>query len=72
MLIDGSHETVVRRRMVLRKVISQVHGSGGPKNFEMALTDSVLNPIVAHVDGFRTSLLDSVVDDAACGAVVGD
>jgi len=41
-----------------------------PENVELALACVVTNPIKMHVDGLGEFLLDCVIDDATCSAVI--
>ena len=41
-----------------------------PVDDELALTDAVADPVVAHVDGYGAALFDCVIGDAGCCAVV--
>jgi len=56
-------------RVVFGEVISIIVGAALPVDDELALTDA--DPVIAHVDGFGTALLDCVIGHAGCGAVVG-
>jgi hypothetical protein len=40
-------------------------------NYELALLDSVADPIKAHVYGFRETLFDRFIGDASCACIVG-
>ena len=43
---------VVRGTVVFGEVIGKIYGTGGPIYIELALFDSVAEPIETHVDGF--------------------
>ena len=62
---------MVRGAVVLREVIGKVYGTGGPIYIELALFDSVAEPIETHVDCFRALLLARRVENAIGRAVVG-
>ena len=46
--------------------------AGFPLDFEVALLDAVLNPVVAHVNGLKSLESDCVVGDAVGNGVVCD
>jgi hypothetical protein len=60
----GSLGLVVRGREMLGVVVSIVGTARFPMDTELALSDTVTDPIEAHVDGFGASLFDFVIDDA--------
>ena len=68
--VFGPHFSVVGGRMVLGVVITKVGFARGPVDFELALANSVLDPVEAHVDGFGSLLLDGAVCEAHCSGVV--
>ena len=43
---------MVYRGVVFREVVGQVFRAWCPKNVELSLVDSVLQPIKPHIDGF--------------------
>ena len=51
-------------------IVAQVCDAGLPVDEEMTLACTVTDPIRAHVDRFRSFLLDGVVGKAAGGGVV--
>ena len=57
--------------MVFCEVITVVIFSRCPKHSELALADTVTNPVKAHVNCFGSFLFDCVVDDAFGTSVVG-
>ena len=57
--------------VMLGKVVCQVEDAWTPENVEVPLFYSVTNPIKAHVDRFRSSLLYSFVRDPTRTFVVG-
>ena len=57
-------------RMVFGKIIGVIGVTRAPEDVELPLMSAVTNPIKPHVDGLRPLLLDSVIDDAACSALV--
>ena len=61
---------MVRRRVVLGVIVSQVCDSGLPVDEELTLACTVADRIKAHVDCFRSFLLDGVVGEAVGGGVV--
>ena len=58
-------------RMMFGEIISKVDGTFAPVNEKLTLTDTIANPVESHVDCFGATLFDSIVGDAACGAIVG-
>ena len=57
--------------MVFGKIIGAVGVARLPKDVKLSLSDTIPDPIEAHVDGFRLFLFDGVIGDAASSAVVG-
>lgn len=68
--VEGSHCEEVRCWMDLGGKIGEVVCAGAPYDCKLLLADSVSHPVVAHVDGFGSSLLCVVVDEVDCDAVV--
>ena len=56
--------------MVLGVIVAQVSDAGLPVDEEPTLAFAVADPIKAHVDRFRSFLLDGVVGEAVGGGVV--
>ncbi len=56
---------------MLAQVVSLVGGARAPVDAELALLDSVLEPVEAHVNGLGTTLFDCAVHNAFCAFVVG-
>ena len=56
--------------MVLGVIVAQVSDAGLPVDEELTLACAVAYPIKAHVDRFRSFLLDGVVGKAVGGEVV--
>ena len=52
------------------KIISPVQNSSFPVDVELALADTVANPVEVHIDGFGSFLFDRVIGDAKGGTVV--
>ena len=57
--------------MVFGEIVCMVGDAQLPKNVKLALSDTIPDPIEAHVDGFRPFLFDGVIGNAASSAVVG-
>ena len=55
---------------MLGKIIGLVNGAFAPVNKELALAHAITDPVVSHVHGLGALLLDGVVGDAGCGAIV--
>ena len=56
---------------MLGEVVSQVGAARCPEEVVLALFDSVLEPVEAHVDSFGAALFDSVREDAVGDGIVG-
>ena len=59
------------RCMMLGEIIGLVDAAFAPINEKLSLSNAIANPIEAHVDGFGASLLDGIVSDTTCSAIVG-
>jgi len=57
-------------RMVLGEIIGVICVARALENVELALVCAVMNPIKMHVNGLGVFLLDCVIDDAICSAVI--
>ena len=55
--------------MVIGVIVAQVSDVGMPVDEELILACAVMYPIKAHVDRFRSFLLDGVVSEAVGGGV---
>ena len=58
--------------MVLCEIVGSVSAAPFPIDMELALPDSIFNPIKSHVHGFGSFLFDGFVGDAVRDLVVGD
>ena len=58
-------------RVVLGKIICQVSCSLFPVDYEVSLTDAVMNPIKYHSGGLGVSLFHVSIDDYKGAFVVG-
>lgn len=68
--IVWSHLLVMRRGVMFGVVIGHVGTTRGPNDAVLVLVDAILDPVVAHVDGTGSLLLDSIVGDTdGCGVV---
>ena len=57
----------------LGRVVGEVQGAGCPLDFEVAVLNAVLNPVIAHCDGFASlDLCGAICEVASCRVVVGD
>lgn len=71
--VDRVHSSVMSQRMVLGEVVGKVGCSRFPVDGVLASLDTITKPVESHVDGFGTTLLDGVVEDASgIGVVYGD
>ena len=52
------------------EVVCHVDGSFSPDELELALLDSVLDPIETHIEGFGKFLTHGRVEDAGGGRIV--
>ena len=57
-------------RMMFCKIVGFVETAFSPKDMKLTLADAVTDPIKSHVDGFRAFLLNGVVGNSRCCAVV--
>ena len=48
-----SHNTVMGRRVVFGEIVTEVSAAGFPINEKLTLPGAVLDPIEAHIHGFR-------------------
>ena len=71
MQIERPNSSMMRGRMMLGEVIREIVFASSPIYVELALTDAIAYPIIAHVHCLGTSLLYGVVGDALRGVVVG-
>ena len=53
MQVGRSYNTVMGGRVVLGEVVTEVSATWFPINEKLALTGAVLDPIEAHINGFR-------------------
>ena len=70
--VYGADFSMMGGQEVLGEIVSQVYGTLAPEDFELALVDSVLNPIVAHIHHFHVPLFNGVIGNAGSHAVVHD
>ena len=55
--VGRSHDTMMGRRVVLGEIVTEVNASGFPINEKLTLPGAVMDPIEAHIDGFRYFLI---------------
>ena len=55
---------------MFRKVIGLVGWAGAPVDMELALFDTILYPVKAHVHGFGFALAETVVGEVIGGGIV--
>lgn len=67
-----SHSLMVTWSMMLGVIVCQVGACRAPKNDELALFDTVADPVKTHVDGPGSLLSDVLVGDTCGCGVVGD
>ena len=61
---------VVGHRVVLGPVVAQVVSSFFPVDSELALADTVPDPVELHVHGLGPALFDTVIDNSICHLIV--
>ena len=66
----GSLGLVVGGREMLGVVVRMVFTTRFPVDSKLALSNTVADPIEAHVDGFGAPLFDFVIDDAFGDGIV--
>jgi hypothetical protein len=66
-----AHQFVMGRGMVLGKVVSEIFFTSTPMNDEVALLDSIADPVKAHVNCFGSALFDCFVGNASGAGTVG-
>jgi hypothetical protein len=64
-------QSVVGWRVVFGVVVGKIVCSLSPMDEELALADSVADPVEAHIHGFGSSLFDCFVADSGGTGVVG-
>jgi hypothetical protein len=57
-------------RVVFCEVTSKVFVAWAPVYAKLILLDLIVDPVEAHVDGFRATLLNCVVDDSSSAGIV--
>jgi hypothetical protein len=57
--------------VVLGKVVGKIVFTGTPVNYELALLDSVADPVKAHIYGFGAKLFDRFIGNASGACIVG-
>jgi len=68
---DWTHLAVVGGWMMFCEVIPFVVFARFPINLELPLSNAIVHPVKAHVNGFGSILFRSVIDDSFCTSVVG-
>jgi hypothetical protein len=53
------------------EVVGEIVFTGAPVNYELALLDSVADPIKANVYGYGATFFDRIIGDASCACIVG-
>eukprot|EP00957_Ditylum_brightwellii_P139793 10652343-Ditylum_brightwellii.AAC.1 len=61
---------MVRSRMMLGVIITQVLSTRGPVDYEVPLCAAITHPIKTHVDRVHPLLLNSVINNSASSGVV--
>ena len=68
--VDGTHFTVVGGRVVLGEVVTFVVLARLPKNVKLALSDTIMDPVKAHVNGLGPFLFHCVIYDSFSTGIV--
>jgi hypothetical protein len=63
---------MVGRRVVFTVVVGSIELAFDPADLELMLSDTVTDPVKAHVDRFGSFLFDRVVGYARGGTIVGN
>jgi hypothetical protein len=66
----GNQYDVLNGVQVFGEVVSDVEIGTNVRHKKLALSNAVVNPMKAHIDGFGASLLDGIVGDADGASVV--
>ena len=61
---------MVRSRVVLCRVVSQIMFSWFPEDIKLALGGAVFEPIETHADGFGSFLFNYACEDAMGGNII--
>ena len=56
---------------MLREVVSAVETAGGPEEIKLSLSNSIFDPVVAHVEGFGALHANLRREDVMCCGIVG-
>ena len=70
MKIARAHSLVMSGRMLFGEVVSKVASARGPIYVELALFDSITDPVKTHIHSFGSLLFYGVVDDAEGSGVI--
>ena len=65
-----THGAMMCGWVMLGKIVCLVVFPRSPVNVKLTLTNSVANPVEAHVNSFRALLLDAVIGNPSSRAVV--
>lgn len=63
---------MLRGREGLGEEVCDIVGALLPEDCKLLLLDSIFNPMIPHIDTFRSFHLDGVVGEADCAGVVGE
>ena len=58
------------RRVVFGEIISHVEFSLAPDDLEVVLFDSIMKPMVAHIECFGEFRTNGCIEDACCSGVI--
>ena len=73
MRVGAANSELVCFGVVLGEIVGEVGAATFPENDELALGNSILEPVELHVDCFGADLFDTFVGDAVGGGVgIGD
>ena len=68
--VQGARELVVGGTVMLCEVVTQVGLAGAPVAVELALADTVTDPVETHVHGLGPPLFNIIVADAGGAGIV--
>ena len=72
MQVDGTCFHVVGGRVVFGKVVGKIQFAFGPHNDKVALVDTIMYPVEAHVHGFGPFEFGTLSGKAVGSGIVGD
>lgn len=71
MQVRGAYLLMVGSGVMFGMIITEIIGTWSPVDKEVALANTILNPVKTHVHGFGLALADSAVGDSGGSRVIG-